>query len=71
MAIQIPPADAGPSKYPYRLAHTLAGHTRSVTALRFSNDGKLLVSAGMSVCVDLLSRAFGQIRVLPIVHRTI
>lgn len=46
MAIQIPPAEAGPSSSPYKLAHTLSGHSRSVTALRYSNDGKVLVSAG-------------------------
>ena len=50
MAIQL--AEAGPSSPPqgripqYKLAHSLGGHTRAVTALRFSADGKTLVSAG-------------------------
>lgn len=53
MAIQ--PAEAGPSttlegRQPqYKLAHSLSGHSRAVTALRFSPDGRSLVSAGESV----------------------
>lgn len=46
----VQPADApGPS---YTPRHTLSGHTRAVTALRFSSDGRSLVSAGE--CADLV-----------------
>ena len=31
----------------FKLAHSLLAHTRAVTALRFSTDGTLLVSAGL------------------------
>ncbi|KAK8846772.1 hypothetical protein IAR55_005860 [Kwoniella newhampshirensis] len=43
-----PSPEAGPSTGTpkYRLAQTLSAHSRGVTALRFSPDGKLLVSAG-------------------------
>ncbi|WWC67687.1 uncharacterized protein I206_101599 [Kwoniella pini CBS 10737] len=40
-------AEAGPSSGPkYILSQTLSAHKRAVTALRFSNDGQTLVSAG-------------------------
>ncbi|WWC59183.1 uncharacterized protein I303_101732 [Kwoniella dejecticola CBS 10117] len=40
-------AEAGPSSGPkYLLSQTLSAHNRAVTALRFSNDGQTLVSAG-------------------------
>ncbi|WRT65020.1 uncharacterized protein IL334_001961 [Kwoniella shivajii] len=38
--------EAGPSTRRYSLSQTLSAHNRSVTALRFSNDGSVLVSAG-------------------------
>ncbi|WVW78732.1 hypothetical protein I302_100692 [Kwoniella bestiolae CBS 10118] len=42
-----PEAEAGPSTAPrYHLSQTLSAHSRAVTALRFSNDGETLVSAG-------------------------
>ncbi|BEI82489.1 hypothetical protein CcaverHIS002_0303570 [Cutaneotrichosporon cavernicola] len=49
MAIKLN-AEAGPS---YTPAATLGAHTRSVTALRFSADGKTLVSAGADGYVHL------------------
>lgn len=51
-AMAIQPAEAGPSTPPhgrqpqYKLAHSMSGHARAVTALRFSPDGLSLVSAG-------------------------
>ncbi|WWD22084.1 hypothetical protein CI109_106573 [Kwoniella shandongensis] len=43
-----PSSEAGPSTGlpKYKLAQTLSAHSRGVTALRFSPDGKVLVSAG-------------------------
>ncbi|WVQ68988.1 uncharacterized protein L199_007199 [Kwoniella botswanensis] len=38
--------EAGPSTPKYHLSQTLSAHSRAVTALRFSNDGETLVSAG-------------------------
>lgn len=52
MAIQIPSLDSEPpppthkSGPDFSLTQTLSAHTRAVTALRFSNDGTVLVSAG-------------------------
>lgn len=52
MAIQPSSNEAGPSTHSgvyqadYALAQTLTGHSRGVTALRFTNDGRMLVSAG-------------------------
>ncbi|OCF37551.1 chromatin binding protein [Kwoniella heveanensis BCC8398] len=54
MAIPIPAPDpmdipeAGPSDHAarYAVSETLSAHNRAVTALRFSNDGSTLVSAG-------------------------
>ena len=54
MAIQIPSLDSEPpppthkSGPDFSLTQTLSAHTRAVTALRFSNDGTVLVSAGAS-----------------------
>ncbi|KAK6903999.1 hypothetical protein I203_107511 [Kwoniella mangroviensis CBS 8507] len=39
-------SEAGPSTPKYHLSQTLSAHSRAVTALRFSNDGETLVSAG-------------------------
>ncbi|WWC87236.1 uncharacterized protein L201_002124 [Kwoniella dendrophila CBS 6074] len=41
-----PNPEAGPSSPKYQLSQTLTAHRRAVTALRFSNDGKTLLSAG-------------------------
>ncbi|WWD00310.1 hypothetical protein V866_007221 [Kwoniella sp. B9012] len=38
--------EAGPSTPKYHLSQTLSAHSRAVTALRFSNDGQTLISAG-------------------------
>lgn len=37
---------AGPSTSLYRPTHTLQAHSRAVTALRYSGDGRTLVSGG-------------------------
>lgn len=56
MAIQLN-AEAGPS---YTASATLGAHTRSVSALRFSADGKTLVSAGeLPRLVELTTGADG------------
>jgi WD40 repeat protein len=51
MAIQLGDtnAEAGPSnpRSPaYKLSHSIAGHSRAVTVLKFTPDGRTLVSAG-------------------------
>lgn len=40
------PPIAGPSRAPYIPAQTLNAHSRSVTALTYSGDGRTLVSGG-------------------------
>ncbi|KAK4684037.1 COMPASS component SWD3, partial [Tremellales sp. Uapishka_1] len=64
-----PPTDRQPS---YKLSHSLSGHTRSVTALRFSNDGKFLVSAGADGYVHIWDATTGShIREIRCHHRGI
>jgi WD40 repeat protein len=51
MAIQLGDtnAEAGPSnpRSPaYKLSHSIAGHSRAVTVLKFTPDGRTLISAG-------------------------
>ncbi|TXT06116.1 hypothetical protein VHUM_03589 [Vanrija humicola] len=59
--------EAGPS---YTLRHTLTGHTRAVTALRFSSDGQSLVSAGADGYVHFWDAASGAHQRALRCHRT-
>lgn len=53
-----PPPVAGPSKTSssdglpaYKTRLILSGHSRSISSIKFSADGKMLASAGASLCV--------------------
>ncbi|EIW68733.1 hypothetical protein TREMEDRAFT_44550 [Tremella mesenterica DSM 1558] len=60
MAIQMD--DPGPSTGPFTLSHTLTGHARSVTALRFTHDNSQLLSAGADGYVHFWDSKSGQHR---------
>ncbi|RXK42255.1 hypothetical protein M231_00614 [Tremella mesenterica] len=59
MAIQMD--DPGPSTGPFTLSHTLTGHARSVTALRFTHDNSQLLSAGLFLLLNLPLAADAQV----------
>ncbi|WOO79459.1 WD repeat-containing protein 5 [Vanrija pseudolonga] len=64
----VQPSDAaGPS---YTPRHTLSGHTRAVTALRFSSDGRSLVSAGADGYVHFWDASSGAHQRVLRCHRT-
>ncbi|KAL1409753.1 WD domain protein [Vanrija albida] len=61
------PPPAGPS---YTPQYTLSGHSRAVTALRFSSDGRSLVSAGADGYVHFWDAASGAHQRALWCHRT-
>ena len=47
----------GTSRPQYKLRHILSGHTRSIASLKFSPDGSMLASCGVSLCIRIYEKA--------------
>lgn len=46
----------GTFKPQYKLRHILSGHTRSIASLKFSPDGSMLASCGVSLCIQIYEK---------------